>query len=103
MKYLTVMVVSSLLLVASIASLPYGFYTFLRFIVFLFSLYSTYLLIEIYEKKISIYVIPISVAIVYNPLIRIHLDKDTWSVVNLVTIVLLWYPYSFKKFREKIE
>lgn len=102
MKYLFVTIVSILLLIAALINLPYGFYTFLRFVVFIFCIYCVYHLREIYKNKINFFILPILVAILYNPIIRVHLDKESWTVINLITIVLIWYPYILKDFRDKI-
>jgi hypothetical protein len=103
MKYTLVIIVSLFLLLAAIFSLPYGYYVYLRIIVCAFSLYCTYHLIDIYDNKVSIYIIPIMVAILFNPIIRIHLDREIWKVVDLAIIALVWYPYIYKKFRDKID
>ncbi len=29
-------------------------------------------------------------ALMYNPLIPFHLGRETWSVVNIATIVIAW-------------
>lgn len=100
MKYLSVIIVSLLLLVAAILNLPYGFYIFLRIVVFLYCAYCTYILVCLFGKKLNYYSLMIVVGILYNPIIRIHLDKETWIVINLVTMLLIWYPYLFKEFRD---
>lgn len=102
MKYLMVSIVSFLLLVAAIVDLPYGYYSFLRIVVFVFSSYCAYQLRMIYKKKVNYYTLPILIALLYNPIVRIYLDKSTWSVINLITIIIIWYPYLFKEFRNKI-
>lgn len=103
MKYFTVIIVSVLLLLAALFKFPYGFYTFLRFAVCSFSVYCSINLVMVYGKKTQYYVLPILVAILYNPIIRVHLDRGTWKVINLVTIGLIWVPFLFREFRDSIE
>lgn len=66
---------------------PYGYYIFLRIVVFgIFA----FLAIKANDLKLVgwVWVLAIT-AIVYNPIIRVHLNRDIWSVVNVATIVLL--------------
>lgn len=102
MRYLTAIITTILLLLASTLEMPYGFYIILRFVVFAYSIYCIYNLVAVYGSKINYVIIPIFVSILYNPIVRIHLYRDLWSVINLVTIVAVWYPYLFKKYRDRI-
>jgi hypothetical protein len=68
---------------------PYGYYVLLRFVccaVFV------YLAIEALNQKKEgcVWVFGVT-AVIYNPLIRIHLTREIWSVVNIVTIILAIY------------
>lgn len=101
MKYIPVGIVSLLLLAASLIDLPYGFYTFLRFVVCGFSVYCIVVLVDIYKKKIGYYFIPICVALLFNPLFPVHLDRDTWAIIDLIAIPLIWFPYLLKEFRNR--
>lgn len=103
MKFFTVSIVSIILLLAALINLPYGFYMFLRFVVCVFSLYCVYNLFWLYGKKTQYYILPILVAVLYNPIIRVHLDRSTWKVINLITIGLLWVPLLFKKYRDSLD
>lgn len=90
-------IVAGLLLIA-IAELPYGYYTFLRLIVFIVSIICVF---EYFEKR-NIFVIIFSiVAILFNPLIPVHLDKETWMPIDIITSVIFVISI-FSKTKEEI-
>jgi len=78
------LIVSLMLLWALNPNNPYGYYTLLRWVccgIF------AYLAVKAYDEKQHswIWVLGITAA-VYNPIIRVHLTRDIWSFVNVVTI-----------------
>jgi hypothetical protein len=65
---------------------PYGYYILLRWVccaVF------AYLAIKAFaqEKEGWVWVLGVT-AVVYNPILRIHLSREIWSVINIVTIIV---------------
>lgn len=76
-----------LLLWALAPSNPYSYYVLLRWIICGIFIY---LAVEAHNHKKAgwVWVLGITAAI-YNPIIRTHLDRDVWSLVNIGTIVLL--------------
>jgi hypothetical protein len=66
---------------------PYGYYILLRIVlcgIFVF------LAVKAHEQKQVGWVCVLTIAaVVYNPIFRVHLNRVIWTVVNLVTIVLL--------------
>lgn len=66
---------------------PYGYYVLLRIV--LCGIFA-FLAVKAHElKQIGwVWVLAIT-AVVYNPIVRVHLNREIWSVVNLVTIGLL--------------
>lgn len=79
------------ILALALLPLPYGYYTLLRLIVcgsFGYQFYRFYSV----EKIIGSKGIPLILLILfYNPVIPVHLAKSVWSVLNLLTIVFLFY------------
>lgn len=64
---------------------PYGYYILLRWVccgIFAFLAVRTY---ENKEKQGWVWVLGITAA-VYNPIIRIHLTREIWSIINVITI-----------------
>ena len=63
---------------------PYGYYILLRWVccgVF------AYLALKAYEHEHQGWVWILSItAAVYNPIIRVHLTREIWSVINVITI-----------------
>lgn len=77
-------VASIMLLWALEPGQPYGYYILLRWVccgVF------AYLAVQAYKQGLEdwVWVLGITAA-VYNPIFRIHLTREIWSVVNIVTI-----------------
>lgn len=65
---------------------PYGYYTLLRLACF--GVFAYLALQTFAEKKRGwTWVLAITAAI-YNPVFRVHLTRDIWSVVNVVTILI---------------
>jgi FtsH-binding integral membrane protein len=66
---------------------PYGYYIFLRIICCLtFAYIATRFY---YSDKLVFMWIMVSFGILYNPVIRIHLNREIWSVINIITIVVI--------------
>lgn len=68
---------------------PYGYYILLRIVccaVF------AYLALQAVTQNQEGWVWVLSVtAIIYNPILRVHLTREIWAVVNIATIVVaLW-------------
>jgi hypothetical protein len=63
---------------------PYGYYIFLRIIVCMtaFMLWATFAGLE----RPKFVVLFLSLCILYNPIIPIHLNREIWTVINLGTI-----------------
>jgi hypothetical protein len=66
---------------------PYGYYLFLRVVV---CGITAYLAFQAHEtRKIGwCWTLGIT-AIIYNPVIRVHLTREVWSVLNVATIAIL--------------
>ncbi|MBX3150420.1 hypothetical protein KF728_09750 [Candidatus Obscuribacterales bacterium] len=75
------------LLIAASIPLPYDYYTLLRFLIFGVTADGA-----VEEKKLGrkfwVWTLGL-LAVGYNPIFRIHLDKGTWTIINLITVALL--------------
>lgn len=77
-------VASIMLLVALNPENPYGYYVLLRWVVCGIFAYLVFHAIE--KGKIEwIWILGITAA-VYNPFVKIHLGREIWSLVNLLTV-----------------
>jgi hypothetical protein len=84
-------VVTLMLLWALVPDNPYGYYILLRFVVcgvFIYLAISAYAL----GKWPWIWVFA-ATAFLYNPLIRFHLGREVWEIVNVATILLVGISY----------
>lgn len=94
------LIISAILFI-SIAELPYGFYTVMRIVVPLLSaiyLFFAYML----NDEFSLMLIPnILIVILWNPILPIYLDKETWVVIDAIAgisqIVMAFYTYRLWK------
>lgn len=75
-------IIAATLLFWALARHPYGYYQILRFVTTGTAIYCAY---SFWEHRIK--VIPwvfVSIAVLFNPLIPIYLDKSTWGVIDVV-------------------
>lgn len=92
-----------LLLIAA-APLPYGFYTFTKIVVCGFSAILSYQNFNAPDKKSAWAWFFLFVAILFNPLIAIHMPKEIWMVIDIMLglfFLFLAYQTKIKSKREK--
>lgn len=95
----TLKVITVFLLLFALADNPYGYYQILRWIVCGVAGYSAYLEYQkIHYPWTWVFGI---IAVLFNPLSTIHLNKDIWVVLNIITagtlIISIIYPYMKKR------
>jgi len=73
------------LLLIALIELPYGYYQFLRLVIF-----ATAVAIGSLTWRTSQLgaLVLFGVAILYNPLFRIHLEREMWEVINVATAAI---------------
>lgn len=92
------------LLFLALLDFPYGYYQFLRLVVSL----SVILVLFQYSKKrgnkITFFVIFYgSILLLYNPIFRVHLDRELWSIINIATaLMFLFQVWVLKKSTENV-
>jgi len=86
-KYKNIASITSIvMLLLAIPDLPYGYYTLLRWVVTASAIFLVYIAYEL-EKKF--WIVPMAiVAILFNPIAPIHLNKETWVIIDFVVAVL---------------
>ena len=73
----------------SIFDMPYGYYTFARVIVFVLSLIFLILWYVANGMEFSMKFIPvIVVAILWNPILPVYLDKEIWVVLDILASII---------------
>ena len=82
-KNILTIIVSAFCFIALSSGLPYGYFTLLRFVVFAVGAYLAY---TVYEKdKQSLWVWAFGfIAVLFNPFIIIHLQRNQWTVIDLL-------------------
>jgi len=94
-------VVMILLVIAIFPIEEYGYYILLRWIVCLTAIYITYLSKD--EKQYWTWVMGI-IALIFNPLIPLHLGKEIWVVVDFIAAIVFGINvFIFRGEREKEE
>jgi hypothetical protein len=73
--------------VALLPDLPYGFFVFLRW--WVFSACAVVALFSFANDRSALGISAVALAIVFNPLVKIHLGRDVWWYVDLAMIPFL--------------
>jgi hypothetical protein len=74
---------------------PYGYYTLLRWVVCGTSLFIAYTAYEL-NRKFWMWFIGL-VAVLFNPLMPVYLDKETWVVIDVVVAIAVFTSIWFLK------
>lgn len=94
-KWLSVITASLLLLAIPSGLWPYGYYILLRWIV---SISAGILIYKYYEQKIQSWMILFGiVAILFNPIAPIYLDKGIWVVIDFIVALLFLFSFLISK------
>ena len=84
---------------------PYSYYTFLRWAVFAAAAFVTYR--SFVSGGVLLAAPAAAVAVLFNPLAPFYMDKDAWSVWNVLTAVVfgiyVWLPLIPRKQSEQNE
>lgn len=100
-KSVFIPLVLSLVFFVSVFDMPYGFYTFARITAFVLSLIFIVICYYQNESFSAILIPPIIIAILWNPIMPIYLDKETWVILDLLAVitesVLGVYAYRLSK------
>lgn len=83
-----VKIIAILMLVWAHANNPYGYYQILRWVIAGVTGYSAYFAYE--HKKIAWTWIFGIIAVLYNPIAPIHLNREIWSVIDLIIAAIIF-------------
>ncbi len=81
-KNIALLIATTLLFLAMFDVWPYGFFTMLRFVVFASSVYVAWMAHEAKKEK-WVWIFGF-LAVLFNPFIVIHLNREIWSVIDLI-------------------
>lgn len=81
-------IVAVIMLFWALADNPYGYYQILRWVICGLSGYLAY---SAYNEKKNAWAWIFGIlAILFNPILPIYLDRDTWSVIDAITAVIIF-------------
>lgn len=78
-----------ILLGALLPDLPYAYFQFLRWIVTLTAIFYAYSAYN--TSKTAVVVVSILIAILFNPIAPIYLERETWVVIDVITAGILFF------------
>ncbi|MGA2914719.1 MAG: DUF6804 family protein [Sedimentisphaerales bacterium] len=84
--YLIPSIISAVMLLLALADWPYGYYILLRFVVCGSAAFVAYLGYFI-KKQWVIWTFGI-IALLFNPIIRIHLNRELWAFIDIAVAVI---------------
>lgn len=82
-KNILTIIASGFLFFALFDGLPYGYFTLLRFIVCAVGAYIAYKVYENSKESLWVWVFS-GIAILFNPIIPIHFERETWVIIDLI-------------------
>jgi hypothetical protein len=89
-------------LLGALGDLPYGYYQFMRFIVCGCAIACAFFALQSADKVGTAVVAFGCVALLFNPVLPIHLKRDVWAVLDLATAAAFathggWTLYTERK------
>ena len=85
-------ITAAVLLLASILPWPYGFYMLLKIAIMIIAIYYTWVINKLRIKKDAKFWILIAIAILYNPIIPIHLySRALWVFVDIAAAIFFCF------------
>lgn len=81
-------IIAVIMLFWALADNPYGYYQILRWVICGLSGYLVYLA---YNEKKNVWVWIFGIlTVLFNPILPIYLDRDTWSIIDVITAVIIF-------------
>lgn len=78
------------LLIVAVAELPYAYYTLLRIVVCVCCLVILYQAHLVHERAVSFWTVVLGgMALLFNPLVRVHLTRETWAPIDVACAAIL--------------
>lgn len=82
-----VSLVLAIALIACLLPLPYGFYTLIRFATAIVAVCWAYTFYK--RRQTALAIFAAAVALLFQPFVKIVMDRSTWNVVDLILAVLI--------------
>jgi hypothetical protein len=87
MAFAIARIIAIILLFWALDRHSYGYYTLIRFVTCGVTAYGAYFAVE-FEKKWWAWALGI-IAVLFNPLVPVHLDRGTWAIIDIGAAILL--------------
>jgi hypothetical protein len=81
--------ISIIMLIVAFFEMPYGYYELLRFVISITAGIITYSVFNKIQTVSFTVILWGFLVLLYNPVIKIHLDREIWQVINIITICLM--------------
>ena len=96
---LWVFLIPAAMSLVALADLPYGYYQFLRIVVTICTLWIAF---SFYQAGYQVIAVVFGIlAIIFNPIAKIHMEKDIHAIFNILTAIILIVGLWFQKKRVK--
>lgn len=99
-KNILTIIASGFLFIALSDGLPYGYFTLMRFVVCAVGAYLAYKTYEENEKSLWVWAFGF-VAVLFNPIIIIHLQREQWMPIDLVVGIFFILSIFLVKIKNK--
>ena len=93
MGFIIARIIGIIVLLGALGNHPYSYYTLLRFVVCGVNAYGAYFAKEI-DKIGWAWALGI-IAVIFNPIFPIHLDRDTWVIIEVGVAVFMFFTLFF--------
>jgi uncharacterized membrane protein len=87
-KNILTIIASGFLFIALFNGLPYGYFTLLRFVVCAIGAYLAYKTYEYNKESLWVWAFG-GIAVLFNPIIPIYFQRETWAIIDLIVGVFL--------------
>lgn len=75
--------------VLAVFAMPYGYYNVLRFVCTASAIAAGVALVRGNQPQVAL--LAWALAILYNPILRVYLEREVWTVVNLLSAIGLGF------------
>ncbi|HLG35689.1 MAG TPA: DUF6804 family protein [Bacteroidia bacterium] len=92
-------IILAALLFLCLLKMPYGYYQLVRFISMTLFVIFAYE----YRKNIPLMIVFISLAVLFQPIFKIHLGREIWNIVDVIVGILLLLLVVGEKWVRKLQ
>ena len=82
-------IICMMLLLVALLKLPYGYYTLLRLTLFTWGIIYGIKHYRVSQNGIFT-ILSFGISVLYNPIIAVHLQRLHWSIINILTIFVVY-------------